>query len=157
MTTELWLLVAAVLLGFAQIVLQAQSMNMQRGYRWNAGPRDEILPPLTGTAGRLNRASRNFFETFPLFAAAILVAATLSCGLTSCFAGPHQLRRSVDDWDHKLYVNSPWIDAVLWVVPVFELANWVAWVGDFIVTDGYTFWFKDAWDGKGTGYEHLKV
>ncbi|HLQ36919.1 MAG TPA: hypothetical protein VK348_03900 [Planctomycetota bacterium] len=88
---------------------------------------------------------------------AILVAATLSCGLTSCFAGPHQLRRSVDDWDHKLYVNSPWIDAVLWVVPVFELANWVAWVGDFIVTDGYTFWFKDAWDGKGTGYEHLKV
>ena len=75
MTTELWLLVAAVLLGFAQIVLQAQSMNMQRGYRWNAGPRDEILPPLTGTAGRLNRASRNFFETFPLFAAVVLIAA----------------------------------------------------------------------------------
>ncbi len=75
MTTELWLLVAAVLLGFAQIVLQAQSMNMQRGYRWNAGPRDEILPPLTGVAGRLNRASRNFFETFPLFAAVVLIAA----------------------------------------------------------------------------------
>jgi len=75
MTTELWLLVAAVLLGFAQIVLQAQSMNMQRGYRWNAGPRDEILSPLTGVAGRLNRASRNFFETFPLFAAVVLIAA----------------------------------------------------------------------------------
>ena len=75
MTTELWLLIAAVLLGFAQIILQAQSMNMQRGYRWNAGPRDEILPPLTGTAGRLNRASRNFFETFPLFAAVVLIAA----------------------------------------------------------------------------------
>ena len=75
MTTELWLLVAAVLLGVAQIVLQAQSMNMQRGYRWNAGPRDEILPPLRGVAGRLNRASRNFFETFPLFAAVVLIAA----------------------------------------------------------------------------------
>ena len=66
---------AAVLLGFAQIILQAQSMNIQRGYRWNAGPRDEILPPLTGVAGRLNRALRNFLETFPLFAAAVLVAA----------------------------------------------------------------------------------
>jgi len=75
MTTELWLLVAAIRLGFVQIVLQAQSMNMQRGYRWNAGPRDEILPPLTGVAGRLNRASRNFFETFPLFAAVVLIAA----------------------------------------------------------------------------------
>ena len=60
MTTELWLLVAAVLLGFVQIVLQAQSMNIQRGYRWNAGQRDEVLPPLTGAAGRLNRALRNF-------------------------------------------------------------------------------------------------
>ena len=73
MTTELWLLVAAVLLGFVQIVLQAQSMNMQRGYRWNAGPRDEILPPLTGVVGRLNRALRNFLETFPFFAAAVLI------------------------------------------------------------------------------------
>src|SRR5258706_10577829 len=76
MTTELWLLVAAVLLGFVQIVLQAQSMNMQRGYRWNAGPRDEVLPPLTGVAGRLNRALRNYLETFPLFAAAALIANT---------------------------------------------------------------------------------
>ena len=75
MTTELWLLVAAVLLGFVQIVLQAQSMNIQRGYRWNAGPRDEVLPALTGAAGRLNRALRNFLETFPLFAAAVLIAA----------------------------------------------------------------------------------
>jgi uncharacterized MAPEG superfamily protein len=75
MTTELWLLVAAVLLGFVHIVLQAQSMNLQRGYRWNAGPRDEILPPLTGVAGRLNRALRNYLETFPLFAAAVMVTA----------------------------------------------------------------------------------
>jgi hypothetical protein len=71
-------------------------------------------------------------------------------------AGPHQLRRTVDDWDQKLYVKSPWIDAVLWVVPVFPLANFGAWVGDFFVTDAYAFWFKDAWDGKGTGFEHYK-
>jgi uncharacterized MAPEG superfamily protein len=97
MTTELWLLVAAVLLGFAQIILQAQSMNMQRGYRWNAGPRDEVLPPLTGIAGRLNRALRNFFETFPLFAAAVLIAAVANIhnGLTLWGAWLYVLGRIV--------------------------------------------------------------
>src|ERR1700704_69874 len=87
MTTELWLLIAAVLLGFVQIVLQAQSMNIQRGYRWNAGPRDEVLPPLTGVAGRLNRALRNYLETFPLFAAAVLVASTASIHNSLTFWG----------------------------------------------------------------------
>ncbi|MEA2824661.1 MAG: hypothetical protein QOF03_1143 [Alphaproteobacteria bacterium] len=97
MTTELWLLVAAVLLGFAQIILQAQSMNMQRGYRWNAGPRDEILPPLTGVAGRLNRALRNFLESFPLFAAAVLIAsaANIHNGLTLWGAWLYVLGRIV--------------------------------------------------------------
>jgi uncharacterized MAPEG superfamily protein len=32
------------------------------------------MPPLTGVAARLERALRNFMETFPLFAAAVLVA-----------------------------------------------------------------------------------
>jgi uncharacterized MAPEG superfamily protein len=97
MTTELWLLVASVLLGFIQIVLQAQSMNMQRGYRWNAGPRDEVLPPLTGVAGRLNRALRNFFETFPLFAVAVLIAAIANIhnGLTLWGAWLYVLGRIV--------------------------------------------------------------
>jgi uncharacterized MAPEG superfamily protein len=97
MTTELWLLVAAVLLGFVQIIFQAQSMNMQRGYRWNAGPRDEVLPPLTGIAGRLNRALRNFLETFPLFAAAVLIAAVANIhnGLTLWGAWLYVLGRIV--------------------------------------------------------------
>jgi hypothetical protein len=86
---------------------------------------------------------------------ALCAVATLS--LTSCAAGPHQLRRTVDDWDHKLYVNSPWLNGVLWFIPVIPLGHFVAGIGDFFVTDCYAFWFKDAWDGKGTGYEHLKV
>jgi uncharacterized MAPEG superfamily protein len=97
MTTELWLLVAAILLGFVQIILQAQSMNMQRGYRWNAGPRDDVLPPLTGVAGRLNRALRNFLETFPLFASAVLIASTANIhnGLTLWGAWLYVLARVV--------------------------------------------------------------
>ena len=74
MTTELWLLVASIVLGFVHIVLQAHCMNLQRGLHWNAGPRDEPAPPLTGVAGRLDRALRNYLETFAFFAAAVLTA-----------------------------------------------------------------------------------
>jgi uncharacterized MAPEG superfamily protein len=97
MTTELWVLVGGILLGFVHIVLQAQSMNLQRGYRWNAGPRDEILAPLSGVAGRLNRALRNYLETFPLFAAAVLVAgaANIHNGLTFWGAWLYVLGRIV--------------------------------------------------------------
>ena len=85
----------------------------------------------------------------------LLGAAAVS--MTSCAAGPHQLKRTVDDWDHKTYVNSPWLNAVLWIVPVMPLAHFGAGIGDFFIGDAYAFWFKDAWDGKGTGYKHLMV
>jgi uncharacterized MAPEG superfamily protein len=73
MTIELKMLALSVALGLIQIVA-SHAASMQRGYRWAAGPRDEIPPPLTGIAGRLDRAVRNFLETFPFFAAAVLVA-----------------------------------------------------------------------------------
>jgi len=68
------MLALSVALGLIQIVTASHAASMQRGYRWAAGPRDEIPPPLTGIAGRLDRAIRNFLETFPFFAAAVLVA-----------------------------------------------------------------------------------
>lgn len=77
--------------------------------------------------------------------------------LTSCAAGPHQLRRTIDDWDHNLYVNSPVWNGVLWIVPVMPIATIGAFVFDFLIGDPYAFWFGDAWDGKGTGYRHLPV
>jgi hypothetical protein len=85
------------------------------------------------------------------------VLALASLALTACAAGPHQLRRSIDDWDQKSYVNSPWWNATLWVVPVMPLCYVGAWAGDFLITDPWAFWFEDAWDGKGTGFEHAHV
>jgi uncharacterized MAPEG superfamily protein len=73
MTTELTMLALSVVLG-VQIALSAQTKNLQTGYLWAAGPRDEPRPPLTAMAGRLERALSNFLETFPLFAAAVLIA-----------------------------------------------------------------------------------
>ena len=74
MTIELKMLSLSVMLGLIQIVAASQAASWQRGYRWTAGPRDETLPPLSGVAGRLQRALRNFLETFPLFVAAVLIA-----------------------------------------------------------------------------------
>jgi uncharacterized MAPEG superfamily protein len=57
-----------------QVVLASHAASWQRGYLCTAGPRDEAVPPLTGIAGRLERALRNFVETFPLLASAVLIA-----------------------------------------------------------------------------------
>ena len=73
MTTELTLLALSAGLGFVHIVAASHSASLQRGYRWSASARDEPVEPLRGVAGRLDRALKNFFETFPLFAAAVLL------------------------------------------------------------------------------------
>jgi uncharacterized MAPEG superfamily protein len=74
MTIELQMLALSIVLGLVQIVLASHAASVQRGYRWTATSRDAPMPPLAGVAGRLERALRNFGETFPLFAAAVLIA-----------------------------------------------------------------------------------
>lgn len=84
MSIELYVLCLSVILGLVHIVLASHSASLQRGYKWTAGARDEPLPPLTGVAGRLARALANFLETFPFFAALVLVVhATGSYGALS--------------------------------------------------------------------------
>ena len=73
-TIELKMLTLSVVLGIVQIVAASHAASLQRGYRWTASTRDEKMPPLQGVAGRLDRALRNFLETFPLFAALVLTA-----------------------------------------------------------------------------------
>jgi len=74
MTIELQMLALSIVLGFVHIVLASHAKSRQYGYRWTASARDELQAPLTGIAGRLERAAANFFETFALFAAAVLIA-----------------------------------------------------------------------------------
>lgn len=77
MGMELKLLLWSAVLGLVQIALAATLSTGQRGLGWNAGPRDGVAAPLTGAAGRLDRATRNFLETFPFFAAAVLMLSLL--------------------------------------------------------------------------------
>ena len=87
----------------------------------------------------------------------VLASCALAALMCGCAAGPHQVRRSVDDWDNQLYVNSPWWNACLWIVPVIPTLEIGGWVVDFLITDPWFFWFDDAWDGAGTSFEHLDV
>jgi uncharacterized MAPEG superfamily protein len=70
--TEFTMLGLSMVLGLVHLLIAARVGNSQRGIQWNVGPRDQPPPPVSAFAGRLERASRNFMETFPFFAAAIL-------------------------------------------------------------------------------------
>ena len=73
MTTELSLLAWAVVLGLVHALATGMAAVQQHGLAYNMGPRDE-QKPLTGVGGRVNRAFANYMQTFPFFAAAVLVA-----------------------------------------------------------------------------------
>ena len=68
---ELLLLGAAIAVGLVQLMWAAAAARRQQDLKWAAGARDEAMP-ISGVAARLDRAFRNFMETFPLFAAAVL-------------------------------------------------------------------------------------
>ena len=73
MTTELTVLAWGCVLAFVHIAAAAQVKTRQYGTKWNMGARDEMLPAPLPLVGRLERAQANFFETFPLMIAAVLI------------------------------------------------------------------------------------
>ena len=75
MNIELVCLGWAVILGLVHIILASHVRTKELGVKWNLSARDAELPPLSLLAGRLARAQANFFETFPLFVAAVLMVA----------------------------------------------------------------------------------
>jgi uncharacterized MAPEG superfamily protein len=72
MPIELKILGWSVCLGLVHVFVAAGLATQQRGLKWNAGNRDGEAKALTGAAARAARANRNFLETFPFFAAAVL-------------------------------------------------------------------------------------
>ena len=73
MTTELSLLAWAVVLGLLHAVATGQFTTLQHGLSYGFSPRDEPKP-LTGIGARVERAFANYMQTFPFFAAAVLIA-----------------------------------------------------------------------------------
>lgn len=62
----------SVVLLVVHILLQSSIATRELGRDWNAGPRDENRKPKSALAGRAQRASANFRETYPAFVVLVL-------------------------------------------------------------------------------------
>ena len=79
-STQLAMLWASLVLAFVYLLAAAATSVGQRGLSWALGPRDEAPPPINVTGARFDRAWKNYLETFPLFAAAVLLEASSGHG-----------------------------------------------------------------------------
>lgn len=75
------------------------------------------MPPLKGMAGRVDRATINFLETFPFFAAVVLVAHLARCHNTLTILGAH-----LYFWGRIFYTGMsmagfPLIRSLSWNIP----------------------------------------
>lgn len=126
MTIELQMLAWTIALGIAHLLIDAALMTSQRGMRWNASARDGEAKPLTGVAARVNRALRNFLETFPLFAAAVLAVVAASRGSDDTALGAQ-----LYFWARVAYVpvyaaGIPYLRSVIWAVSLWGILQ-VLW------------------------------
>ncbi|WP_240606328.1 MAPEG family protein [Phenylobacterium kunshanense] len=122
MAVELKLLGAAVVVGLVQLLWAAGAARAHQGdLKWAAGPRDTPMP-LGGVAARLDRAFRNFAETFPFFAAAVLacaVAGKLGQPMTTWGAGLYVIGRALYV---PLYASGvPMVRTLVWLVSMVGL------------------------------------
>ncbi len=115
MSPELTTLALAALLGLFQLMIAARTGNRQRGLKWNLSARDEAPPPVDKVAGRLERAFRNFMETFPFFAVAVIVLALL---------GRHNWATV---WGSQIYLGARIVYFLLYAfgVPVVRTLVWL--------------------------------
>lgn len=68
------LLALSILLGIVYILVAGSLLTARRGLSWIIGNRDGEPPAPSIRAARAQRASANFLETFPFFAAAVVCA-----------------------------------------------------------------------------------
>lgn len=121
MPAEIQMLAWSILLALVQLFLAAALMTRQRGMKWNASARDGEAPPLTGVAGRADRALRNLLETFPLFAAAVLAVAVTGRSDAGTVFGAQ-----LWFWARVLYVplylaGIPYLRSLVWAVALAGL------------------------------------
>lgn len=74
LTPELMFVAWSVVLAFIYVILPIAIATRVNGPAWNAGNRDEAAKPSPLVGQRLERAQKNFFETYPMFLAVVLIA-----------------------------------------------------------------------------------
>lgn len=115
-SVELQTLFCAILLGVVQLLLSVLASIGGRGMAWAAGARDEGWPALGTFGGRLERAYKNFIETFPFFLGAVLLAHALGKSTHTSVLGAE-----IYLWARVLYVPAyviaiPFTRTLVWIV-----------------------------------------
>lgn len=129
MSIELKMLGWSVCLGLIYLTVAASLATQQRGLKWNAGNREGELKPLTGVAARAYRANRNFLETFPFFAAAVLAVVLQGSNNTHAAMGTE-----LYFWARLVYlpvylIGIPYLRTLVWFVSIWGLLMLiVAWL-----------------------------
>ena len=126
MTIEIKMLAWAIALGLVHVLLGAVLMTRQRGMKWNASARDGEAKPLVGAAARVDRGLRNFLETFPFFAAAVLAVV-----VTQRTSSDTALGAQVYFWARLAYLpiyaaGIPYLRSLVWAVSFWGLLQ-VLW------------------------------
>ena len=126
MPIELYLLGGTLVLALVQILITAHLRTRQYGIQWNAGPRDEAMPPLDPLPARMLRAQENLFETLPLFIGAVLAATVAGrLGLlTSLGAHLYFLGRLI--YVPLYAIGIPYTRSLVWTVATAGLALVIA-------------------------------
>ncbi|GGP28003.1 MAPEG family protein [Silvimonas amylolytica] len=120
MNLELQWLVWSIALGLVHLMAYACVILKTEGVMWTAGPRDEGQPQY-GLAGRLARAQRNYMETWPFFAVAVLLAHVMARESAQTALGCQ-----LYFWSRVIYLplyafGVRWVRSLAWVVSMLGL------------------------------------
>jgi len=131
-SVEMQALFCAIALGIVQLLLATVASVAGRGLGWGVGARDEGWPPIGKFGARLDRAYKNFLETFPFFAAAVLLAHALDKHNANSALGAQ-----IYLWARVLYVPAyvlaiPFARTIVWVASLVGIAMvlraiWPGW------------------------------
>jgi uncharacterized MAPEG superfamily protein len=118
MTVEMQMLVWSVLLGLVLILIATTATIGQRGLKWAASARDGTPIVLSGMAGRLDRASANFLETFVFFAALVLAGHVLQRHNATTALGAQ-----IYFWARVIYIpvyalGIPYLRTLIWAASI---------------------------------------
>lgn len=118
MPVELQWLAWSVVLGLVYIVVAASFGTWMRGLFWNLGNRDSEPKGLGIYGARAHRASRNFMETFALFA-----AATLAVIVAQRSSAHTLLAAQLYFWARVVYLpiyilGIPYLRTLVWAVSI---------------------------------------
>ncbi len=120
MTIELTYLIYAVALLLVHIILQATFSDLSKGLGWAIGPQDTD-PDQNLIAARIQRALRNYLETFPAFAALALIIAVTDGSTSTTVLGA-----TLYFWARVVYIPAyasgiPMVRSIPWFASMIGL------------------------------------